>query len=289
MLLLALAILWLDAGVRYGHPDVTGVAVMAFVGVNAIRSQRWSMLGIAFGIGFGISMTMLFFVPLLFLAPAGRERRRTLALTVAIGALWWLPFIVADPATVFHMSAADLATPDSLWGALFHLDRHHAHEGVRLLEAAVCLVVGVVVYRKRGAASALLCVGLLRIALDAATWSYMLLLLVSAGAITDILRARGKHLLPISTMACLLVAVAPFAGVGNPDARCALRLAAIAIALAIELRTPASPPRALLEAAPQLTTAVARRLRARSASPDEGLVAQAADPRKLPAMPGSSG
>jgi hypothetical protein len=235
VLIAALAFPWLDAGVRYGHPDVTGAVLMALVGARAIGTRRWSLLGFAFGIGCGFSMTMLLFSPMLFLAPSGRERRRVLALAAGVGLVCWLPFIVADPATLLHMSAPDGATHDSLLGAVLHHSANRRHEDARLLQAAACLIIGFFSYRRRGAATALVCVGLVRVALDESTYSYMLLLLVAAGVIADVLRAREAPLVPVSTLSCLLVVVAPLAGDGDDLARSILRSVAVAVALAFEL------------------------------------------------------
>ncbi len=171
---------------------------------------------------------------MLFVAPVGRARHQTLGMAAVAGAIPWLPFVLADPRTLLHLNAADSPTSDSIWGTLGLLDHGHP-ASVRILQSTVCLLAGFLAYRWRGVSAALVVVGLARVALDVATWSYMFLLLMTAGIVADLLRDRGPRLRPVSTLSCSLVLLAPLLAGSDPAGRCILRTVAILAVLGLHL------------------------------------------------------
>ena len=132
------------------------------------------------------------FLPLLFALPRQEQAKATL-LTLAGAAAWWLPFIVAAPATVHSVGGYE-TVPDP--GSILYLLGVHgdASGWLRELQMLAGLAAVAFVVRRRSWREAILVGMAVRLALDPFSYSYYVLGPLVGAMLLDLARAHRSRL-----------------------------------------------------------------------------------------------
>lgn len=203
---------WVQAFVQWRHLDDMLVLLGVLVAVAAVGRRRPWLLGAAVGLSVAAKPTALVLLPLLF----ALDRRRTIIAVLVAGALicaCWLPFVIADPATLHAGVPQTLIRPGSgLTAVGFGIGA--APRALRVVQLLVTLVGGgLAVARGRWYLVPLLGFGL-RTSLDPSMAGYYAVSVLLAAMIADLVP------LPRSPMKTLLAWLAfseafPFPGVSS--------------------------------------------------------------------------
>jgi hypothetical protein len=160
-------------------------------------------------------------VPLV-LALDGAWRWKALAIAAGIGAVAWLPFVLADPGTLDTVKPAVITDEASVLH-LFGLSLTEPPSWVRPVQLGAAIALGATA-ALRGRWAAVLLVGIaMRLALDPRAFLYYSVGLAMAALAWDLLRSR--HPLPVYTLVTFLLLNNAYLLVDDPGIRAALRLA----------------------------------------------------------------
>jgi hypothetical protein len=198
---LAFIPVWMNLAVRFVHVDDVLALVLVTLALRAVRHRQGLLAGLLLGLSVDAKPWALPFLALLFALPAGRRRA---PMAAAAGALLvaWLPFLLADPAslmaarfTIANSAASTLRTlgvtaPVTPWW-----DRP-AQAGLGLVLALVA------VRRGRWAAVVLLATGA-RVVLDPGSYTYYAAGLAVGALLWD--QVGTRRALPVWTWSCASV------------------------------------------------------------------------------------
>jgi hypothetical protein len=205
----------------YGHLDDAIVLTIAAVVVER-RLQgggRWS--AVLIGLAIAVKPWAVFFLPLTLGVTPGnhtaartrdtslRTRARALVgplLAVAVAAVCWAPFVIADSGTLRALRPTVNLAPDSVL-ALFISDSSSIPEWLRTAQLVLGLALGLVlVLRGRALALPLACIAL-RLAIDPGTWAYFTPGLLIGALLLDARESRTCW--PVLTIAATVLLAPP--------------------------------------------------------------------------------
>ncbi len=195
----AFMVAWVDLAVGYLHLDDGLALILAVAALRAVIARRPVLAGAFVGLAADAKPWALVFLAVLFLLPA-RDFWRGAVATLAVIAAAWLPFYLADPAT---MAAAHYTIRNMPTSALRALGVTAAQTPSWDRPAQVLLgwVLGAVaVWRRRWAAVILLGVGA-RIALDPGVHGYYTAGVMVGALIWDTIGARRPW--PLASLLCI--------------------------------------------------------------------------------------
>ena len=109
--LIVLVPTWTVLSVRWGHLDDVLALVFSVAAIRAVAANRAVLAGLAMGAALASKPWALGFVPVLLVLERHRLRAALAAAMVTAGA--WLPFLVADPATLDAFRPPVLVAPSS--------------------------------------------------------------------------------------------------------------------------------------------------------------------------------
>lgn len=223
----------------WGHLDDALVLVIVMTSLVALERRRPGVAVLLLGLALAIKPWVVMFVPLT-LATEGAWWRRLSgpATSVAVGSLFWLPFVVTSPDTLDGIRPSVEVARDSI----VHLV---ARDGLTSVPAALRmaqLLLGVAVVTwtvVRGRLSCALLAGIaVRLLFEAATWPYYTAALVLGALVWDVLESRA--VLPWATITAAVLVFPPW-WFDAPDVRASMRLVACLGALELVRRTVTRP------------------------------------------------
>ena len=215
----------------YGHLDDAVVLFLAAIALVAIQRGGHVGAAVAVGVMLAVKPWAVFLLPLTLRPSAVGWRRLAMpAVSVAVGALCWAPFLLATSGTLDGLRPPVQVAADSvvqLFGVGVGGDVPAALRMAQLVVAFA--VVSVVVWR--GHPEVALLGGIaVRLALDPATWEYYTVGLVLGALVWDLERSRLRW--PVATVAVSLL-VPPDVWFELPELRSWLRLIGCLLALAV--------------------------------------------------------
>jgi hypothetical protein len=233
--------IWCTLGVAFMHLDDVMVLLLLDVALLAAMSgQRW-VFGLALGCAIATKPWAISFAPLVAMLPTRASQLRAGTIAAAIAITWWLPFVLAAPATPTSLSDINVPVePMSLWALLGATTPPAAGREIQLaLAMAACAFM---VSRGRWWAAPVVATAV-RLALDWQTWSYYGAALVGCALLFDLCES-GRRVWPrVSACALLTALVVPVAeATAIPTSLAAgvrLVLLAATAALAVGIRTSA--------------------------------------------------
>jgi len=185
------------------HLDDVIVLCLTVVAIHQLLRRCWWAAALALGVAVATKPWAVAFVPLLLLVPRVR-RSHAILLTLASAAVWWLPFVVADPQTVQASGSVKLDTsPDS---TLHLLGLQSSAGDARLLQLALMVLVGWWAVRSGRWPAILVAPIAVRMLTDPQTWIYYTSGLVLGAFLWDLVgsRARWPRLTVLSAALLLL-------------------------------------------------------------------------------------
>jgi hypothetical protein len=216
---------WSPLATIYAHLDDVLVLSACTVAVWAVARRRPEVLGIAIGLGIAAKPWAVLALPLI-LALSGSSRRRALFLAAGISAVFWLPFVIADPETLSAIKPAVLTDPASVLH-LVGVPLGFGPDWIRPVQLGGAVAVGALAVW-RGRWGAVLLVGVaVRVGLDPGVFLYYAAGLVLAAFVWDILRSPSS--LPLFTLATFLLLNDSYVVVESLRARALLRLLVILV------------------------------------------------------------
>lgn len=220
---------WTTAAGVMGHVDDVLTMTFAALAVYAAAARRPALLVLAVGLATGAKAWGVVLLPLCAAPHLPRPRRTLLAGTAAV-VLPWVPFVIADRATLTPTSFDQAVDPASALRALGVAGAAMPH-WVRPAQVLLGLALAALLVRSGRWAAALAAAVAVRIALDPAIYNYYTPTLVLAALVLDLVAARRP--LPVATLAAFVgLAIAPWY-VNDPPALGWIRLAtALAVAAA---------------------------------------------------------
>jgi hypothetical protein len=245
--------LWCTLGVAYMHLDDVAVLLLAEGALlAALSGQRW-VVGLALGCAIATKPWAVSFLPLVAMLPTRADRLRAGFVAVVIAIVWWLPFVIAAPATPAALSDINVPVePMSLWSLLGAQTPPAAGREIQLaLAIAACAVM---VRRGRWWAAPVVATAV-RLALDWQTWSYYGAALVTCALLFDLCesgRRRWPRVTACALLAALVVPIAEATGMSTSLAAVVrLTLLAVTAALAVGPRRSDSSSRPGVDAVRQ--------------------------------------
>jgi hypothetical protein len=231
----------------YGHLDDALAFAFLCWGLWAVAVNRPIALGVCLGLAIATKQWGAVFVPLALALPAPRDKVRAGAIAIGIGAVAWLPFVLANSRTISQAGNFQVVADDSTL-ALFDYPRLLSPSWIRpaqLLVALALVTIAVLVGRWPGA---LLLGVAARVALDPATWSYYTAGLVLGALAWDVLATRRT--IPVWTLLMFIALAESAVVLDDPNQRGLARLIACAATLLVllprrvHLTTRGGPPEA---------------------------------------------
>jgi hypothetical protein len=189
---------WAPLSTIYAHLDDVLVLTAASLTLWGVAHCRPALVGSAIGLGIAAKPWGVVALPLAF-ALAGQARRTALLFATAIATAAWLPFVLADPATLGAIRPAVETSPASVLHLFGVPDGVFAPQWVRPVQLGAALIAeGLALARGRW--GAVLIVGIaVRIGLDPQVFLYYSAGLVLAALARDLLRSPNP--LPLRTLA----------------------------------------------------------------------------------------
>lgn len=224
---------WTTAAGAMGHLDDVLAMTFAALAIWSAAARRPDLLALSVGLAAGASAWAVVLLPLCA-APHLPRPRRALAMGAAAVALPWLPFVLADRATVTPTSFSQPIDPGSALRALGATGAAMPH-WIRPAQVLAGLALAVLLVRSGRFAAGLAAAVAVRIALDPAIYDYYTPTLVLAALALDLVALRRP--LPLTaTSAYVGLVVAPWyvsdpATLGRIRLATALAVAAAAVAL----------------------------------------------------------
>jgi hypothetical protein len=194
---------WCTLAVYTMHLDDVIVLCLTVVAIHQLLRRCWWAAALALGVAVATKPWAVAFVPLLLLVPRVR-RSHALLLTVGSAAVWWLPFLVADPQTVQASGSVKLDT--SADSTLHLLGMQSSAGDARLLQLALMVLVGWLAVRTGRWPAVIVAPIAVRMLTDPQTWLYYTSGLVLGALLWDMLgsRARWPRLTVLTTALLLL-------------------------------------------------------------------------------------
>lgn len=225
---------WSPLATIYAHLDDVLVLSACVVAVWAVARRRPELVGVAIGLGIAAKPWAVVALPLVF-AISGSGRWRALAIAAGISAAFWLPFVIADPATLSAIKPAVLTDPASVLH-LLGVPLGFGPDWIRPVQLGGAVAVGALAVW-RGRWGAVLLVGIaVRVGLDPGVFLYYSAGLVVAALAWDLL--RSPHPLPLWTFAAFLLLNDSYVIVGDPTSRALLRVVITIAVVGITLLAP---------------------------------------------------
>jgi hypothetical protein len=215
---------------QWGHPDDALVLTVAVASLLLVQRDRRLAGAVLIGLALAVKPWALFLLPMT-LEREGTWRRRLAgpALSTAVGALCWSPFLLTSLDSLDGLRPAVFVAPDSVFGLLTGQPGVTPPAVLRLAQLGGGLALATW-SAWRGRVSCLLLGAIaIRLMLDAATWDYYTVGLVLGAAVWDL--TESKRRVPWLTIAVTLL-VPPHWGLADP-LRGAMRLIATAGCLVI--------------------------------------------------------
>ncbi len=234
----------------FGHLDDALVLLGAVLALRGYLGGRTIVAALAIGLGVAIKPWAVIFLPLTMsrtsMEPAGCQAvaraatagdrlarsmhalRGPLAAAV-IASIFWLPFLIAHPATLRTLRPTVHIAPDSVLAAL-RLGDVPDNPGFRIAQLVIAILAGFVAVRRGQPEWAILAPVAVRVVSDPGTWTYY-----SAGAVLGALAwdLSGSTLaIPRWTIVTSLL-LAPSWAIPYETARGLLRLTLCLVAIAI--------------------------------------------------------
>lgn len=235
--------IWTELSAHFGHLDDALALTLAVLALGPALAGQGITAGVLLGLSVDAKPWALVFLPLL-LVLAGPQRRRAVIAAVAAIGIAWLPFVLADPATLHAAHFTIVNEPASALRALgVHSARTPSWD--RLAQGGLGLAAGWVAVRRRRWAAVLL-VGLdLRLMLDPAVYDYYTAGIVLAALIWDVLgRSRPLPLTTFALASTLWASkIVHFGPLVQGELRLGVLLAVLAAVLVPPPAGPASSPR----------------------------------------------
>lgn len=228
---------WTEVTWAYGRLDefmvICGGALALWFAVN----RHPLLAGATVGLSIGAKSWGVFLLPILAALP-WRQALRACLLAVALGAVAWLPFVLADAAgTIDSLRATEAVrvVPGSGAHAL-GVDLGLVPDWLRPVQAALALALAALaVVRGRWAAALLLAVGA-RLALDPGVIAYYTAALVFAAFVWDLF--GGRRPLPIWALGTLVAFFSVPELIADSDARGLARVGIVVAAIVVVLAAP---------------------------------------------------
>jgi hypothetical protein len=216
---------WAEVATHWTHPDDVLALLGVIAALHLFRQERSAAAALVLALAVDAKPWALLFAPMLLLA-AKRDRLRAATVFLLVVAAAWLPFFVADPASlhagqfripisaasVLHLFGADGGTPE--W----------CRPAQILLGATAVLIA---IRRRRWYAIVLVGV-CARMLLDPATKNYYESGLLAGTALYDL--AAADTLIPLTSLAAVVLVWLPsYVMTSLPVERSVLRLAFLAV------------------------------------------------------------
>lgn len=217
---------WFTAAGPISHVDDVLAMFGAAVAVWGVATRRPWVVGLAIGLAVAAKPWAIVLVPLAFAVPA---RIRVLVVAVGVGAAFWLPFVLGDPATLSSMDFAQLNDQAS---ALRVLGVDGATPSwVRPAQVLLGIAVGLLAVRRgRWAAAVVGAVGV-RFALDPAVYEYYTPTLVLGALVWDLVGSRIQ--LPVLTLLTFVALQDAPQVIADPSTLGVIRLTAAAACVVV--------------------------------------------------------
>jgi hypothetical protein len=192
---------WSTAAIWWMHLDDVIALALVTLAMPAIARNRWWLAALALGTAAASKPWAVIVLPMLLALPA-RDRARAIIAAVVTCALWWLPFVLADPSTVQALGRIQISTSaDSSLRAL-GWSSPWSPTWMRWAQfVAGAVVVALVVRRGRWVAAPLAGFAV-RVALDSQTYSYYGVGPVLGALAVDI---HGRHRVPVWTIGAVAI------------------------------------------------------------------------------------
>lgn len=226
---------WSPLATIYAHLDDVLVLAALVVALWAVAVRRPWLVGLTLGTGMALKPWGVVAVALVLALPR-RDWWRAAGTAGAVAAAAWLPFIVADPATLGALRPQVLTAPGSVL-AVFGVPLRDAPVWVRPVQLGAGLVVAALAVA-RGRWGAVLLVGIaVRVALDPQVFLYYSAGLVLAALAWDLLRSPRP--VPVWALATFVSLDVAYVTIASPSARAVLRLVVTLVAVGVAILAPA--------------------------------------------------
>ena len=182
--------LWTELAVHYAHVDDALALVFSLLAVRCLSEQRSLAAAALLACAVDSKPWAVAFLPLLLVLPAGR-RLRGAATSVAVVALGWLPFLIADPRTLRVTAFAIPNTATSALRALGVADPTTPSWDRPVQLALGSLVAAAAVRTGRWPAAIFAALGV-RLLIDPGTYAYYTSDLVLAALLVDLYLTRRQ-------------------------------------------------------------------------------------------------
>ena len=225
----SLLVLWWRTFVFQGHPDDALVLTLAAVALLLVRRDRRLAAAVLIGVTLAVKPWAVFLLPM-SLRPddLGTRRMALPAVSIAVGAILWAPFVLSDPATLSGLKPTVRLAPDSVVRLVTGTRFVEAPSWLRILQLVLALAAATwVVLRGRPAFVVLVGVAT-RMLLDLGTWPYYSVGLVLGALMYDI--HESDRTVPVATIAVTALLPLP-EWLVVPEVRALLRFVACSGAL----------------------------------------------------------
>ena len=222
---------WAKLG-GYGHLDDALVLTAAAASVLLISRDRRIVAAALIGIAIAIKPWAVIFLPLtLGTFGAVRARLKPVLIAIAIGALFWAPFVLAAPKTLSSLRPTVNVAADSVI-RLFGFSSNDVPAWLRAAQLCGALAVAAIAMWRGRAGGVILAAIAVRLATDPGTWSYYTAGFVLGALAWDLIET--DRVVPVMTL-CATAALLPPWIVHPADLRAVLRLSICAAAVVVVL------------------------------------------------------
>ena len=226
-----LGVWWGQLGAT-GHLDDAVVLAAAVVAVNAQLTDRVRWSGFAVGLALTFKPWAIFFVPLTLALPLSRRqlgpvRQPGLVIAGVLGAMAWLPFIIAEPSSLRRLSPTVLVADDAVL-RLIGLEGLGPHASLRIGQLVLGTALVFLLVAMSRAHAVLAAAIAVRLLADPGTWNYY-----SAGLVLGCIVWEGIERHSIVPWLALVASIGmlPESIIASPELRAGLRLVSLLIVL----------------------------------------------------------
>ena len=219
----------------WGHLDDALVLMLVVVSLLQIDRGRPRIAVLLLGVTLAIKPWAVLFVPLT-LGGRGPWYRQVVPplVSIGIGGLFWLPFVLASPDTLDGIRPSVEIAADSIVHLVLRDRMAEVPAALRVTQLLLGMVVVWWTVRRRHAGCALMAGIAMRLLFEAATWPYYTAGFVLGAFVWDMIESRSRA--PWATLAAAALLFPPWWFAAD-DVRAALRLIACLGALALVRRT----------------------------------------------------
>lgn len=220
---------WAKLG-GYGHLDDALVLAAAAGAMLSVRRNRTVVGAVLLGFAIATKPWAVILVPLTMggVGPI-RQRLRSPCIAVGLGALLWLPFLIAEPKTLQSMRPTVNIAPDSVL-QLFGVTNDSIPQWLRTAQLLGALLLTAVVMWRGRPGGVILAAIAFRMMTDPGTWSYYTAGFMLGALAWDLYETRW--LMPRTTLVAAVLLLPPWI-VHSADARAVMRLGACLGAIAL--------------------------------------------------------